>query len=231
MISCNTPHGSNVPSSIVSGVATTIPDAPISKVTSFTIQMGSINSRTSTNPSEVQTLPESSVAVKTTGFNPTSSQEKAPGVIEKARSSSQLSVLPSSTNLPGSGTVISIKRSTKAVPEIQIGAMVSRTVTSEVQVLVLPATSVTVRTTAFMPKFWQSKELKSIEVVTSVQKSLLPLSTSDGIIDTSPASSRYTVISCTIHTGGVTSGAHCANNVLKCSVITQSVIEAKIVFI
>ncbi len=166
----------------MSGVATTIPEGPNSKVTSLTRHVGRINSRTITVPSEVQVFPESSVAVKITGLIPTSSHEKLEGVIVKKRLSSQLSELPSSTNRAGKGIVISINKSTKAFPETHSGAKVSRTETMDSQELVLPASSSTVKTTVFKPIASQSKELISIEVVTSEHSSELPLSTSEAKI-------------------------------------------------
>lgn len=74
-----------------------------------------------------------------------------------------------------------------------MGATRSITVTTDVQVLVLPMLLVTVRVTILFPTFEQSKLLMLIDLVTGPQRSEEPLSTTDGVMVTCPVASNCTV--------------------------------------
>jgi hypothetical protein len=89
--------------------------------------------------------------------------------------------------------------------EIARGAIVSATVTTEVQVVVFPETSVTVMVTVFVPILAQVKECGLTEKVAMAQLSVDPLLTANESIVTVPALSNCTVIFLQVAIGAIVS--------------------------
>jgi hypothetical protein len=89
--------------------------------------------------------------------------------------------------------------------EIARGAIVSATVTTEVQVVVFPETSVTVMVTVFVPILAQVKECGLTEKVAMAQLSVDPLLTANESIVTVPALSNCIVIFLQVAIGAIVS--------------------------
>src|SRR5690606_21389470 len=133
-----------------------------------------------------------SVTVRVTLFGPKSAQVKSVISIEVV-AIPQASVLPPSTSAAAIETFPVASRKTVMFWQTAVGATLSSTVTTVVQVLEFPLTSVTVSVTVFEPTSAQVKSVTSMLVLAIAQLSALPLSTSAAVILAIPLASSWTV--------------------------------------
>ncbi|SRX75629.1 hypothetical protein AEQU3_02625 [Aequorivita antarctica] len=134
-------------------------------------------------------FPLPSVAVNSTVLTPTGN------ALPLARPPVWVAVALQLSNTNGIGKVtmaLHIPASVLAVisaGQVIVGGRSSTTVTTAIQVLVFPLTSVTVKVTLFGPKSAHVKSVLSIEVLAIPQASVLPPSTSPATMETFPVAS------------------------------------------
>ena len=150
-------------------------------------------SSTVTTAVQVETFPLLSVTVSTTLFAPTLEQSKVfMSILVEAIP--QASFEPPSTS---AGVMVALPLASNCTVmfwQLAVGATLSSTVTTAVQVETLPLLSVTVSTTLFAPTLEQSKVVMSILVEAIPQASFEPPSTSAGVMVALPLASNCTVM-------------------------------------
>ena len=186
------PQLSVLPLSIWDAVIVTLPLTPNCTVMSWQRVMGPRLSSTVTVAVQELLLPEESATVKVTVLGPMSTQVKL--VWLKVLVKAQLSALPLSTALAEVLPLPEASSCTVSGWQTALGAMVSRTVTVALQVLVLPEPSDTVRVTLFVPRSAQKKVFWLRVRPVTAHPSLLPLSTALGLVLALPVASRYRVM-------------------------------------
>ena len=164
---------------------------------SLQVATGGNTSCTVTVALQVDELPFISVTVRTTGLGLEAmcEQFKVEGATAK-EAMPQASLLPLSMSdgrrraMPITGSSISVIFWQRAT-----GGVLSKTVTVAVQSAELPATSVPVRVTVFMPVSAQVKVLGETVSEAMPQSSKEPLSTCAAVMDELPLASRVLVMS------------------------------------
>jgi hypothetical protein len=156
------------------------------------IATGATLSSTVTVAVQVLLLPLTSVTVKTSVFAPTSEQTKADWLKLKL-AIPQASLLPLFTAAAVVLPLPVLSNWTVTFWQMATGATLSSTVIVVVQVLLLPFTSVTVKTSVFAPTSEQTKAVWLKLKLAIAQLSLLPLSTADAVVLPLPVLLSWTV--------------------------------------
>jgi len=200
------PQASPDPLSISVPTIVTVPEASNCTVMGWQIAVGGVMSWTVTMAVQVLIFPLISVTVNTTLFGPTLLQVKAVGEAmtdcTPHASFEPLSIsAPVIEALPAAFSCIVISW------QMATGGVTSSTVTTALQVVVLPPTSLTCRVTVLGPTLAQVNAFGVTVKLAIPQLSELPLSTSAPVIDTLPVASSCTVISWQTATGGTMSSS------------------------
>ena len=153
---------------------------------------------------QVLLLPLTSVAVNVTLWIPTSLQSKLVW-LKSVEERPQASFDPSFTSITDKLPDPAASNCTVTSWQSAWGAILSTTVTTDVQVLVLPLTSVAVSVTVFVPTSPQSKVVLSRLRLASPQGSISPSKICPGVILPEPLASSCTVRSSQSATGIVLS--------------------------
>ena len=197
------PQASLLPLFTIAGVIVALPVPSKETEMFWHTAVGAVTSDTVTVAVQVAVFPAGSDTVKVTLLAPMFAQVKVDGESEKE--TLQLSVLPLFTELPGTVTVPAAPRFTEMFWHTAVGTMLSVTVTTAVQVLLLPFTSVTVNVTLLAPTFAQVKAVWLKPRVAMPHASVEPLFTAAAVVEALPLVSKMTVTFWQVATGATLS--------------------------
>jgi hypothetical protein len=186
------PHASELPLLICAAVILAVPEEFRFIVMFWQIAVGSTLSWTVTVARHVETFPFTSVTVSVTVFAPTLEQLNVFGETDN-EAIPQLSVEPPSTSIASIDVFPLASNWTVIFWQTAVGAMLSTTVTVDVQVETFPFTSVTVSVTVFAPTFAQVNELGETVIEAIPQLSKLPLLIWAAVMLAVPAAFKFTV--------------------------------------